>query len=253
MAGDPQAAPDLPVTHGQPDDPTQPLDGIALCLSGGGYRAMLFHLGALWRLNELHYLPQLNRLSSVSGGSIVNGVLALNWSRLSFDGDDFARNFDQHLTQPIRNMASHSIDVSSIVAGVFSGVSKKVAEHYNQFLFHHAKLKDLPDAPRFVFNVTSLQTGVLWRFSKPYMGDYLVGLVRNPDLALATAVAASSAFPPVLSPVVLSLDPPASMTQSRRRRKSRPPSSARRLFSLTEGCTTTSGWRPPGNTTRRCW
>src|SRR5437870_10694486 len=29
----------------------------ALCLSGGGYRAMLFHLGALWRLNELAYLP----------------------------------------------------------------------------------------------------------------------------------------------------------------------------------------------------
>ena len=31
-------------------------DGIALCLSGGGYRAMLFHVGALWRLNELAYL-----------------------------------------------------------------------------------------------------------------------------------------------------------------------------------------------------
>jgi NTE family protein len=24
--------------------------GTALCLSGGGYRAMLFHLGAIWRL-----------------------------------------------------------------------------------------------------------------------------------------------------------------------------------------------------------
>ncbi len=23
--------------------------GIALCLSGGGYRAMVFHVGALWR------------------------------------------------------------------------------------------------------------------------------------------------------------------------------------------------------------
>jgi NTE family protein len=27
-------------------------DGVALCLSGGGYRAMIFHIGALWRLNE---------------------------------------------------------------------------------------------------------------------------------------------------------------------------------------------------------
>ena len=30
-----------------------PQPGLALCLSGGGYRAMLFHVGALWRLNEV--------------------------------------------------------------------------------------------------------------------------------------------------------------------------------------------------------
>jgi len=31
----------------------RPLErGIGLCLSGGGFRAMLFHVGSLWRLNE---------------------------------------------------------------------------------------------------------------------------------------------------------------------------------------------------------
>ena len=30
--------------------------GIALCLSGGGYRAMLFHVGSLWRLYSDAYL-----------------------------------------------------------------------------------------------------------------------------------------------------------------------------------------------------
>src|ERR1019366_5205239 len=177
------------------------------CLSGGGYRAMLFHLGTLWRLNELRYLPKLNRVSSVSGGSITNGVLAMNWSKLGFDANGVATNFDQQVTQPLRNMASQSIDVSSVITGVFGGVAKKIAEHYNQYLFNHAKLQDLPDAPRFVFNATSLQTGVLWRFSKPFMGDYKVGLVMTPDLELATAVAASSAFPPVLSPATFDLDP----------------------------------------------
>jgi NTE family protein len=39
------------------------------------------------------------------------------------------------------------------------------------------------------------------------MGDYRVGLIRNPRLDLAVAVAASSAFPPFLSPVVLKLIP----------------------------------------------
>ena len=44
------------------DDERGPAPGIALCLSGGGYRAMVFHLGALWRLNEGGYLPRLDRV-----------------------------------------------------------------------------------------------------------------------------------------------------------------------------------------------
>jgi NTE family protein len=207
MPDDQAALSALQPVHDHPDDPKQPADGIALCLSGGGYRAMLFHLGALWRVNELHYLPKLSRVSSVSGGSITSGALALNWKNLGFDANGFALNFDKQITQPIRGMASQSIDVSSIVAGVFGGVSKHVQDHYNKYLYNHAKLQDIPDAPRFVFNATSLQTGILWRFSKPFMGDYKVGLVMNPDVELATAVAASSAFPPVLAPCVMKLDP----------------------------------------------
>src|SRR5688572_13640538 len=47
--------------------------GIALCLSGGGYRAALFHLGAITRLNEQGVLAQVNTFSCVSGGSILGG------------------------------------------------------------------------------------------------------------------------------------------------------------------------------------
>ena len=50
--------------------------GSALCLSGGGYRAALFHLGACRRLNEWGILPNLSVISSVSGGSIFAGHLA---------------------------------------------------------------------------------------------------------------------------------------------------------------------------------
>jgi NTE family protein len=57
-----------------------------------------------------------------------------------------------------------------------------------------------------VINATNVQTKILWRFSKPFMGDYRVGLIRNPKLELAVAVGASSAFPPVLSPVELKLN-----------------------------------------------
>lgn len=57
-------------------------DGVGLCLSGGGFRAMLFHLGSLIRLNELGLLPAIDRVSSVSGGSLAAGILAAGWSGL---------------------------------------------------------------------------------------------------------------------------------------------------------------------------
>jgi predicted acylesterase/phospholipase RssA len=51
-------------------------NSIGLALSGGGFRATLFHLGAIRRLHELELLPKLTTISSVSGGSILNGFLA---------------------------------------------------------------------------------------------------------------------------------------------------------------------------------
>src|SRR5258708_29307095 len=59
-------------------------DGIGLCLSGGGFRAMLFHLGAFIRLNEVGLWPRINRVASVSGGSIAAGALAVGWEHLKF-------------------------------------------------------------------------------------------------------------------------------------------------------------------------
>src|SRR6267143_2042881 len=84
----PPINPDVTIPVGDVADPREsraPEPGIALCLSGGGYRAMIFHAGALLRLNECGYLPKLARVSSVSGGSIAAGVLGLAWSKLRFD------------------------------------------------------------------------------------------------------------------------------------------------------------------------
>jgi NTE family protein len=189
-------------------EPERVEPGIALCLSGGGYRAMLFHVGAVWRLNELGYLPKLNRISSVSGGSITNGVLAVNWPKLRYD-NGVATNLDELFVRPLRNLASKTIDKSAVFKGILlpGTISDRVAGAYRQHVFGKTRLKDLPDEPRFIFNATSMQTGSLFRFSKPYLADYRVGVIRDHDVDLATAVAASSAFPPILSPVVVELDP----------------------------------------------
>src|SRR5512139_3799075 len=82
-----------------------PEAGTALCLSGGGYRAMLFHVGALWRLYEARLLKDIKRISSVSGGSITAGVLGLNWGQLSFDPDKLWTDFVPFVVSPIRFLA----------------------------------------------------------------------------------------------------------------------------------------------------
>jgi len=66
-------------------EPEQLEDTIALCLSGGGYRAMLFHLGVLQYFNDAALLKSLDRISSVSGGSITAGILGMQWNALTFD------------------------------------------------------------------------------------------------------------------------------------------------------------------------
>jgi NTE family protein len=86
-------------------------------------------------------------------------------------------------------------------------VADHIAGEYEKHLFGGKTLQDLPDdLPRFVINATSLQSGVLWRFSKPYMGDWKVGRFAKPRVKLALAVAASSAFPPFLSPAEVEPD-----------------------------------------------
>jgi NTE family protein len=185
-----------------------PEEGIALCLSGGGYRAMLYHVGALWRLNDAAYLPRLRRVSSVSGGSITAGVLGLAWPRLQFDSRGVAQRFKEEVVRPIMRFASTTIDVWAFVRSVLGPgtANDQLAAAYSKHLFGQSTLQDLPDdsaGPRFVINASNLQSGALWRFSKPYMADYKVGQIKNPQIKLATAVAASSAFPPFLSPAIL--------------------------------------------------
>jgi NTE family protein len=201
---------DEPVTRIPSDEgAAPPEDGIALCLSGGGYRAMVFHIGALWRLYETGLLGTVKRVSTVSGGSIIGGMLGLAWRKLSFDPARLKDDFVPHVVTPLRRLAGETIDADAIIIGsILPGrISDRVAGAYDAHLFNGATLQDLPDTPRFVINATNVQSGVLWRFSKPYMRDYRVGEVKRPTVPLAQAVAASSAFPPVLSPFELRLDP----------------------------------------------
>lgn len=209
-----------------------PRQGAALSLSGGGFRAMLFHTGTLWRLGELGFFQdrrlervdpktgeksdvgKLERISSVSGGSIASAAFALAFPTLeALSGDDFSRAFNERVVQAIRRLAKLNLagttakGAGAVIKDILlpGSVNSHVAKAYDTHLFHGMTLQDLPDRVRFIFNASNLQSGAVWRFSKPYMRDWRVGEVKNPQLSLAQAVGASSAFPPVLAPAVLKL------------------------------------------------
>lgn len=182
--------------------------GIGLCLSGGGFRATLFHVGALWRLNELGYLKKLDRVSSVSGGSITAGWLGKCWGDLQFDKKGIARNFVDVFAAPLREFAGRKLDLWIILSGLlnpFSSVGESLVESYRKHLFGGMTLQDLPETPEFVITASNAQTGALFRFSRKAAADYKIGEIKNPKIDLAIAVAASSAFPPFFSPVMLNL------------------------------------------------
>lgn len=205
---DATVAADSPVREipGEIDEPIA--DTPALCLSGGGYRAMVFHIGVLWRLYEVGLLGKIARISSVSGGSITAAFLGLKWSRIDFATTDVNHSFIREFVTPLRTFAGQSIDIKSVILGVLlpGSVGERIAGAVDAALFAGNTLQALPDTPRFIINATNVQSGVLCRFTKRYVWDYRVGRIDDTSkVTLAQAVAASSSFPPVLSPFKLSM------------------------------------------------
>src|SRR5919198_6016666 len=89
-------------------EPTSRRKGIALCLSGGGFRAALFHAGALRRLNELGVLSQVDTIASVSGGSIIAAHLATRLTPWP-PARTVAANWDARIAQPFREFTSKNM------------------------------------------------------------------------------------------------------------------------------------------------
>jgi NTE family protein len=183
---------------------------LGIALSGGGFRATLFGLGSLWRLNDASLLGKLDRVTSVSGGSILSGILASRWRDLQFVGGK-ATNFDKVIVETVQKFCSETADIEAGLLGwitPFRSAGDYLRCHYENELFGNTTLKDLPArqtnvAPLFVFYATNMQTGRSFRFRQDFIVDYRLGTNAAARVPLAVAVTASSAFPPIFSPVKL--------------------------------------------------
>ena len=65
-----------------PTNPTEKTFKIGLALSGGGFRASIFHLGVIRRLEELGIMREVDVISAVSGGSIIAAYYVIEMENL---------------------------------------------------------------------------------------------------------------------------------------------------------------------------
>ena len=129
------------------------------------------------RLNELGVLPKIDRVSSVSGGSITAAILARAWPELEFDaatGIASAYSIREHFTKPTMAATSRTLDVRVGFASFlpFQSAGNRLAKLYDKFIFDGMLLRDIPGRPMFIFNATNLQTGGLFRFTRNYLADW---------------------------------------------------------------------------------
>lgn len=196
----------------RPNDPDR-IEGrttFALAFSGGGFRATLAALGVVRFLADAGRLADVRFVSSVSGGSIANGLLACRWEALR------ARGFTPEAVEaevigPIVDSISASSVKVEILANAWRlamGESRTglLARALEGRFFHGRTLESLDPSCRFIINAANLVTGVRFAFERDVLGDYVVGLAptAGTGIRVATAVAASAAVPGAFSPLRLS-------------------------------------------------
>jgi NTE family protein len=217
--------------------------GIGLCLSGGGFRSSIFHLGALWRLHELGVLSAVRLISSVSGGSIISAFLADRAVNASVsDQPGFAQWLDQldfrlEIATPFRALVARDFRTWPVLKhGLWNwaapGLRARQLERSYQQRLTPLKLEQLPMAPSFVFCATDLTHGASWEFRRQRSGSWQAGYLDSGQWPLARAVAASACFPPLFGPMRISA--PASDFKGGRKRPQADPRHPVRI-DLTDG------------------
>ncbi len=141
--------------------------GVALCLSGGGFRAALFHLGALRRLNELDVLRNIDTIRSVSGGSTIAAWLAYNhhhWHQ----GPCAPDVWDREISAPFRTFTSRNLSTPAVLTQFWHWRSNFAIEAFGRACdpLCPMTLGQLPPRPNFQFCATELVGGKQYAFER---------------------------------------------------------------------------------------
>jgi len=181
---------------------------LVLAFSGGGTRAAALGYGVLEELRRTEVrigganrrlLDEVDVISAVSGGSLPAVYYGLRGDKTfdEFPARVLYRNLERDLVMRILSPANWF----RLPSGTF-GKSDLFAEIYDQTVFDGATYADLRRAggPFVIVNATDLTSGARFSFTQDQFDAICGDLSR---VTLGRAVAASTALPPLLTPITL--------------------------------------------------
>ncbi len=182
---------------------------VVLAFSGGGTRAASFSYGVLkglknceitWKGKKKRLLDEVDLISSISGGSFTSAYYALFGEKIfsDFEAKFLKRNIQRELIFKMLN----PLTMFKLASPTYDRIDM-AAEIYDKTVFDRKSFAELlaqNHKPFLVVNATNLQLGQKFEFTQEQFD--LIGS----DLAsvpLSRAVASSSAFPFLLSPLTI--------------------------------------------------
>jgi predicted acylesterase/phospholipase RssA len=201
--------------------PEKSFETIALCLSGGGYRAAAFHLGTLSMLDKLGLLENVKILSTVSGGTLLASSYTA-WRINQKDNPHFKEFYDNYykfliktnvITDALKNLknkkAKNDNDSLSLICEAAHTYYEKMpfvkGKTFGDFFDENKKVKE--PFQEIIFNSTEFIRGNSFRFQisnrNIIIGNKIcaINFDEAKSIRLADIAAASSCFPSAFEPI----------------------------------------------------
>ncbi len=190
---------------------------IGLALSGGGSRAMAFHLGCLRALNELSLLDKIDAISTISGGSVIGAYYAYTPEKTFEEFDDDIRRFlrigfERAIVARLANPKNFTRCLANVVRANADAASERVLKREPTFrdqltrtdlfrdvlhdrVFPNLRMSSPRREVEVVIGACEMRTGSAFRFGNGRSGSWRFGDMIDWDVDVAFAVAASAAYP----------------------------------------------------------
>lgn len=183
---------------------------VYLALSGGGTRAMVFHCGVLKLLAEHGALERVSKVSTVSGGSLLVGLLLqLNGMRWP-TSDEYLKTLLPRLQDVLTKTDLQKAAMRAMLhpANWRFALSRAnvLASAIGSTWGIDALLDELPASPVWSINATTAETGKRACIEGGELRDWMLGATQMKQLPLRDAMAVSAAFPGLIGPYVLQTD-----------------------------------------------